>query len=64
MSNSNIGIRYAADGDIEAYDKRTGKTTGHITTMGNFIEETEEHRKARKERWDKAFKAHGIDCRE
>ena len=28
MSNSNIGIRYAADGDIEAYDKRTGKQQG------------------------------------
>ena len=38
-------IRYSEDGDIEVYDEKTGKTTGHISTMGNIIEETEEHRK-------------------
>ena len=38
-------IRYSEDGDIEGYDEKTGKTTGHISTMGNMIEETEEHRK-------------------
>lgn len=38
-------IRYSEDGDIEVYDEKTGKTTGHISTMGNMIEETEEHRK-------------------
>ena len=38
-------IRYSEDGDIEVYDENTGKTTGHISTMGNMIEETEEHRK-------------------
>lgn len=38
-------IRYSEDGDIEVYDDKTGKTTGHISTMGNMIEETEEHRK-------------------
>ena len=38
-------IRYSEDGDIEVYDGKTGKTTGHISTMGNMIEETEEHRK-------------------
>jgi len=31
-----MGIRYGKDGDIETYDEKTGKTTGHITTMGNF----------------------------
>ena len=31
-----IGIRYAKDGDIETFDTRTGKTIGHITTMGNY----------------------------
>lgn len=36
MNKDYIGIRYAKDGDIETYDKRTGKTTGHITTMGNY----------------------------
>ncbi len=38
-------IRYSEDGDIEVYDEKTGKTKGHISTMGNMIEETEEHRK-------------------
>ena len=38
-------IRYSGDGDIEVYDEKTGKTTGHVSTMGNMIEETEEHRK-------------------
>lgn len=38
-------IRYSEDGDIEVYEEKTGKTTGHISTMGNMIEETEEHRK-------------------
>ena len=38
-------IRYSEDGDIEVYDEKTGKTTGHISTIGNMIEETEEHRK-------------------
>ena len=43
MSKENhIGIRYSKDGDIETYDTRTGKTTGHISTMGNMIEETRE----------------------
>ncbi len=59
-----MAIRYSKDGNIEIYDEKTGKTTGHISTMGNMIEETEEHRKAGKERWDKAFKSHGIECRE
>ncbi|MBR5966523.1 MAG: hypothetical protein IK015_10460 [Treponema sp.] len=36
MTKDYIGIRYAKDGDIETYDKRTGKTTGHISTMGNY----------------------------
>lgn len=36
MDAKNIGIRYAKDGDIETYDTRTGKTIGHITTMGNY----------------------------
>lgn len=40
-----MAIRYSKDGDIETYDPKTGKTTGHISTMGNMIEETEEDRK-------------------
>ena len=40
-----MAIRYSKNGDIETYDEKTGKTTGHISTMGNMIEETEEHRK-------------------
>ncbi|UTC66014.1 MULTISPECIES: hypothetical protein [unclassified Treponema] len=59
-----MAIRYGKDGDIEIYDEKTGKTTGHISTMGNMIEETEELLKARKERWDKALKAHGVEYRE
>lgn len=38
-------IRYSEDGDIEVYDEKTCKTTGQISTMGNMIEETEEHKK-------------------
>ena len=40
-----MAIRYSKNGNIETYDEKTGKTTGHISTMGNMIEETEEHRK-------------------
>ena len=40
-----MAIRYSKNGEIETYDEKTGKTTGHISTMGNMIEETEEHRK-------------------
>ncbi|MCQ2087733.1 MAG: hypothetical protein MJZ37_06675 [Bacilli bacterium] len=39
---SEIKIRYSKDGDIESYDPSTEKTTGHISTMGNFIEPTKE----------------------
>ena len=37
-----MGIRYSKDGDIETYDEKTGKTTGHITTMGNYCVPDEE----------------------
>lgn len=30
-----MAIRYAENGEIETYDEKTGKTTGHISTMGN-----------------------------
>ncbi len=60
MNNRNIGIRYAADGDIEAYDKRTGKTTGHITTMGNLIEETEEDRRRNEEDIKHVMEKYGL----
>lgn len=60
MSNSNIGIRYAANGDIEAYDKRTGKTTGHISTMGNLIKETEEDRQRNKEDIRRVMEKYGL----
>ncbi len=38
-------IWYSEDGDIEVYDEKTGKTTGHVSTIGNMIEETEEQKK-------------------
>jgi hypothetical protein len=60
MNNDIIGIRYTTDGDIEAYDKRTGKTTGHITTMGNFIEETEEDKRRNEEDIKYVMKKYGL----
>lgn len=45
---SKLGIRYTEDGDVESYDLKTGKTVGHITTMGNYIEETKEERDRKK----------------
>ena len=60
MNNDIIGIRYTTDGDIEAYDKRTGKTTGHITTMGNFIEETEEDKRRNEEDIKCVMKKYGL----
>ena len=60
MSKENhIGIRYSKDGDIETYDTRTGKTTGHISTMGNMIEETKEDRERYEKAWEEAMKKHG-----
>lgn len=60
MSKENhIGIRYSKDGDIETYDTRTGKTTGHISTMGNMIEETQEDRERYEKEWEEAMKKHG-----
>ena len=56
---STIGIRYSKDGDIETYDTRTGKTTGHISTMGNMIEETQEDRERYEKEWEEAMKKHG-----
>lgn len=60
MKKDDIGIRYAKDGDIETYDKRTGKTIGHISTMGNMIEETEEDRECSKKLWKEAMKKCGF----
>lgn len=61
MTKDEIGIRYAKDGDIETYDKRTGKTIGHISTMGNMIEETEEDRELNKKLWEEAMKKNGFE---
>lgn len=59
-----MAIRYGKDGDIEIYDEKTGKTTGHISTMGNMIEETEEHRKRNRQLWKEALEANGMEYRE
>lgn len=55
-----MAIRYSADGDIEAYDEKTGKTLGHISTMGNMIEETEEDRRRNKEDIKRVMKKYGL----
>jgi len=55
-----MAIRYSEDGDIETYDEKTGKTTGHISTMGNMIEETEEDRKRHEKMWEDAMKKYGF----
>lgn len=55
-----MAIRYSADGDIETYDSKTGKTTGHISTMGNMVEETEEDRKRQEKEWAEAFRKYGL----
>lgn len=60
MNDGNIGIRYAKDGDIETYDTRTGKIIGHITTMGNLIEETEEDKQRNEEDIKYVMKKHGL----
>lgn len=61
MTKDEIGIRYAKDGDIETYDKRTGKTINHISTMGNMIEETEEDKERNKKLWEEAMKKNGFE---
>ena len=43
-----MGIRYSKNGDIETYDEKTGKTIGHISTMGIFCVSDEEPLKQRK----------------
>lgn len=55
-----LEIRYTKDGDIESYDPRTGKTVGHISTMGNMMEWTKEDKERAKKREKEAerfFKA-------
>ncbi len=54
-------IWYSEDGDIEVYDEKTGKTTGHVSTMGNMIEETEEHKKMNEKIIKDLSKKYGID---
>lgn len=55
-----MAIRYAENGEIETYDEETGKTTGHISTMGNMIEETEEDKKRNEKLWREAMEKHGF----
>lgn len=55
-----MAIRYSEDGDIEAYDEKTGKTTGHISTMGNMIDETKEDRERHEKMWEEAMKKYGL----
>lgn len=56
-----IKIRYSEDGDIECYDSETGEIVGHISTMGNLIEPTEEDEKRRREAYEKAMKKYGFE---
>ena len=55
-----MAIRYSKNGEIETYDEKTGKTTGHISTMGNMIEETEEDRERNQKLWKEAMKKNGL----
>lgn len=55
-----MAIRYAENGEIETYDEQTGKTTGHISTMGNMDEETAEDKKRNKEAYEKAMRENGL----
>ena len=56
-----MAIRYSENGDIETYDPKTGETTGHITTMGNVIEETKEDRERHEKMWKEAMRKNGFD---
>lgn len=56
-----MAIRYSENSEIETYDEKTGKTTGHISTMGNMIEETEEDKERNKKRWEEAMKKNGFE---
>lgn len=58
-----MAIRYSENGEIEAYDEKTGKTTGHISTMGNMIEETKEDKERLEKMWDEAMKKNGLTPR-
>lgn len=53
-----IEMRYSKNGEIETYDTETGKTGGHISTMGNMLreelwEEGKWKRKAKRKKDDK-----------
>ena len=58
-----MAIRYSENGEIEAYDEKTGKTTGHISTMGNMIEETKEDKERLEKMWDEAMQKNGLTPR-
>ena len=56
-----MAIRYSNNGEIETYAEKTGKTTVHISTMGNMIEETEEHRKWTEKNIAEAYRSIGLE---
>ena len=55
-----MAIRYSKNGDIEIYDEKTGKATGHISTMGNMIEETEEDKRRNEEDIKHVMEKYGL----
>lgn len=48
-----LKIRYDKNGEPESYDPETGKTVGHITTMGNCIKPTDKDEKRREKEIEK-----------
>lgn len=55
-----LKIRYDKNGEPESYDPETGKTVGHITTMGNYIKPTKEDEKRRQKEIEEIKKTLGI----
>ncbi len=55
-----MAIRYSENGEIEYYDEKSGKITGHISTMGNMIEETKEDKERLEKMWEEAMKKNGF----
>lgn len=55
-----LKIRYDKNGEPESYDPETGKTVGHITTMGNNIKLTNEDKRRQEKEIEEIKKALGM----
>lgn len=60
MGKLKLKLRYTDRGEVESYDEETGKTVGHVSTMGNLLERTKEDEEREKKEIEKLEKKYGL----